>query len=159
MYQVDAPIFFPLAGLEDELGTVRHQPEELRRRLNDVEDQREALSMAALSVFRVVRAEEPLLTDRLRALPGRIRAAVSLGARRGTVIGLHLEEFEPGFPQTASATTRRALMFDFSRFAAVAATEVDVDDILQRGADPSQDRVWKVFSVVVVMLAYRSVCI
>ena len=128
-----------MAGLEEELGAARHEADELRRRLNDVQDQHEALLMAALSVFRVVRAEEPLLTDRLRALPGRIRAAVSLGARRGTVTGLHLEEFEPGFPQTASATTRRALMFDFSRFAAVAATEVDVDDILWNGRDRGLD--------------------
>ena len=67
---------------------MRHKADELCRHLNDVEDQRKALLMAALSVFRVVWAEEPLLTDRLRALPGRIRAAVSLGARRGAATTL-----------------------------------------------------------------------
>ena len=50
-------------------------------------------------------------------------------------------------------------ILNFSRATLAIAVEVDVDDILQRGADPSQDRAWKVFSVVVVMLAYRSVCI
>ena len=66
-------MLFPLAGLDEELGATRHEADELRHRLNDVQDQREALSMAALCVFRVVRAEEPLLTDRLKALSGRIR--------------------------------------------------------------------------------------
>ena len=107
--------------MEEELGVTRYEADELRRHLNDVQDQCEVLLMAALSVFRVVWAEEPLLTDRLRALPGRIRAVVSLDARCGatTVLAsvqlrsvsvLHLREFEPGFPETASATTRRALM-------------------------------------------------
>ena len=78
----------PLAGLEEELGVTRYEADELRRHLNDVQDQCEVLLMAALSVFRVVWAEEPLLTDRLRALPGRIRPAVSLGARRGAATTL-----------------------------------------------------------------------
>jgi hypothetical protein len=44
-----------------------------------------------------------------------------------------------GFPETVSATTRRALMIDFSRFLVVAATMVDVDDILQKCADQGLD--------------------
>ena len=75
---------------------MRHQAEELRRRLNDVEDQRKALLMAALSVVRVMRAEEPLLTDRLRALPDRIQAAVSLGAGRGTATALASVQLRSG---------------------------------------------------------------
>ena len=124
---------------------MRHKVDELCRHLNDVEDQRKALLMAALSVFRVMRAEEPLLTDRLRALLDRIWAAVSLGASRGTATALssvqlrfvlHLGEFEPGFPEIASATIRRALMLDFSWFTTVSTTEVDVNDILWNGRDP-----------------------
>ena len=136
----------------EELGAACHEAEELRRRLNEVEHQREALSsMAALSIFHIVRAEEPLLTDRLRALPDRIRAAVSLGARRGAAtalasiqlrFGTHLGEFEPGFPKDASAATRRTLMLNFSGFGAVAATEVDVDDILLGTA---RTRAWTAF--------------
>ena len=77
-----------MAGLDEELGAAHHEADELRRHLNDVQDQHEALSMVALSVVRVVRAEEPLLTDRLRALPDRIQAAVSLGAGRGAATAL-----------------------------------------------------------------------
>ena len=104
--------------------------------------------MAALSIFRVMRAQEPLLTDRLRALLDRIWAAVSLGASRGTATALssvqlrfvlHLGEFEPGFPEIASATIRRALMLDFSWFTTVSTTEVDVNDILWNGRDPDLD--------------------
>ena len=79
---------FPLAGLEEELGATRHEADELRRRLNDVQDQRKAFSIVALSIFRVVRAEELLLIDRLQALPGRIRAAMSLGACHGAMTAL-----------------------------------------------------------------------
>ena len=123
---------FSLAGFEEVLGATCHEADELRRCLKDVQDQREALLMAALSVFHVVRAEEPLLTDRLRALPGHIQDTVSLGARYGAATalalvqlrsGLHLGEFEPVFPETASATTR----------------QVDVDDILQNSTDPGLD--------------------
>ena len=74
-------LLFLLIGLE-ELGVACHEAAELCWHLNRVEDQREALSDATLSIFHVVEPVEPLLTDRLRALPGRIQAAVSLGIHR-----------------------------------------------------------------------------
>ena len=106
---------FPLAGLVEELGAARHDADELRRRLNDVQDQRKAFSIVALSIFRVMRAEELLLIDRLQALPGCIRAAMSLGACHGAMTALasvqlrsslHLGEFKPGFPETTTASAR-----------------------------------------------------
>ena len=66
-------LLFLLTVLEV-LGAARHEAAEPRWHLNKVEDQREALSDAALSIFHVVEPVEPLLTDRLRALPGRIQA-------------------------------------------------------------------------------------
>jgi hypothetical protein len=56
---------------------------ELRCRLNDLEDCHEALDRAALDMVRVMRPEGHLLPDHLRFLPCQVRDAVALGIRRG----------------------------------------------------------------------------
>ena len=54
------PLFFPAslyilpAVLEEELEPVRREVTDLQRRLDEVEDQREALEEGVLAVFRVV---------------------------------------------------------------------------------------------------------
>jgi len=134
--------------LEEEAGAARHEAEELQHRLNDLEDRHEAFLQAALGAVRVVRPEGALLTDRLESLPDNVREVVALSAHRGAMTALasvqlrssmHLGQYKLGFSESASATTRRALMLDFSGAAAVAATEVDIDDILRNGVDPGLD--------------------
>jgi hypothetical protein len=114
-----------------------------------VEDQREALEEGALAVFHVVEPRAPMLVDQLHALPEIIRSSVRLGIRRGTAaalaaaclrIGTHLGGIDPGFPETPSASSRRLAMRDFAGFGRVTAAEIDVDDLLQRGAYPELDR-------------------
>ena len=86
--------------------------------------------------------------DQLHALTAIIRASVRLGIRRGTAAtlasvrlrtGVHLGGIDPGFPETSSAAVRRRAMLDFAGFGQVIAAEMDVDDLLQRGADPELD--------------------
>ena len=52
---------------------------------------------------------------------------------------MHLGGIDPGFSATSSAAVRRATMLNFIGFGRVVATEMDVDDLLQRGADPGLD--------------------
>ena len=97
------------------MGAARREVAELRRRLGEVEDQREALADGALAVFRMVELLAPLQVDQLHALPNVIRAEVTMGVRRGAAAvlasvqlrsGIHLVGLEPGFLATASAMTR-----------------------------------------------------
>ena len=46
---------------------------------------------------------------------------------------MHLGGIDPGFPETSSAAVR------LRRVRAVVAVEMDVDDLLQCGADPDLD--------------------
>ena len=71
-----------------------------------------------------------------------------LGIRRGAAAalaavrlhtGTHLGGIDPGFPETSSASSRRLAMRDFAGFGRVTAAEMDVDNLLQRGADPELD--------------------
>ena len=139
---------FLFVGLEEELDAVHHEVTDLQYRLGKVEDQREILEDGALAVFRVVEPQAPMRVDQLHALPGIIRLAVKLGAPRGAATalasvqlrtGMHLGGLDPGFPVTSSAVVRRATMPDFAGFGRVVAAEMDVDDLLQRGADPGLD--------------------
>ena len=102
----------------------RHEVTDLQRRLGEVEDQREALEEGALAVFRVVEPYAPIGVDELHALPNAIRSSVRLGIRCGTA---------------AALAAIRLRMRDFAGFGRVTAAEMDVDDLLQRGADPELD--------------------
>ena len=86
--------------------------------------------------------------DQLHALPDIIRSAVRLGIHRGAAAalasvrlrtGVHLGGTDPGFPETSSAVVHRTAMLNFAGFGRVVAAEMDVDDLLQRGADPDLD--------------------
>ena len=86
--------------------------------------------------------------DQLHALPEIIRSSVRPGIRRGVAAalasaglrtGVHLGGIDPGFPETSSTTVRRRAMLDFAGFGRVVAAEMDVDDLLQRGADSELD--------------------
>jgi hypothetical protein len=86
--------------------------------------------------------------DQLHALPDIICSAVRLGIRRGAAVvlasiqlhtGMHLGGINPCFPVTSSAAVRRATMLNFAGFVRVVAAEMDVDDLLQRGADLGLD--------------------
>ena len=116
--------------------------------LGEVEDQREALEDGTLVVFRVVEPRAPMRVDQLHALPKIIRSLVRLGIRRGAAAalaaarlrtGVHLGGIDPGFPETSSVSPRWLAMRDFAGFGRVTAAEMDVDNLLQRGADPELD--------------------
>ena len=134
--------------LEEELEAIRREVMDMQRRLGEVELQREALEEGALAVFRVVEPHAPMGMDELHALPEIIRSLVMLGIRRGAVAalvsvhlrtGVHLGGVDPGFPETSSAAVRRRKMLDFVGFGRVITVEMDVDDLLRRGADPELD--------------------
>ena len=121
---------------------------DLQRRLFEVEDWREALEDGVLAVFRVVEPQAPMRVDQLHGLPEIIRSLVRLGIRRGAAAvlaavrlrtGVHLGGIDPGFSETSSAAVRWRAMLDFAGFGRVIAAEMDVDDLLQRGADPELD--------------------
>ena len=127
---------------------VRREVTDLQRCLGEVEDQREALEDGALTIFRVVKPRASMRVDQLHALSDIIRLAVRLGICRGATtalasiqlrIGMHLEGIDPSFPETSSAAVRRRAVLDFAGFGQVVAAEMDVDDLLQRGADPDLD--------------------
>ena len=131
-------------------GVGRHssQSDGLQRRLGEVEDQREALEDGALTIFRVVKPRASMRVDQLHALSDIIRLAVRLGIRRGAAAvlasvqlrtGMHLRGIDPGFPETSSAAVHQTTMLNFAGFGRVVAAEMDVDDLLQRGADSGQD--------------------
>ena len=139
---------FLFVVLEEELDTVCHEVQDLQRYLGEVEDQREALEDGALAVFRVVEPQAPMRVDQLHALPEIIRSSVRLGIRCGDAAalasarlhtGVHLGGIDPGFPETTSAAVRRQAMLDFAGFGRVTAAEMDIDDLLQHGADPELD--------------------
>ena len=120
----------------------------MQRRLGEVKDQREALEDGAFAVFRVVEPHAPMRVDQLHALPEIICSSVKLGIRRGAAAalasvrlrtGVHLEGIDPGFPETSSVAVRRRAMLDFAGFGRVIAAEMDVGDLLRRGADPELD--------------------
>jgi hypothetical protein len=86
--------------------------------------------------------------DQLHALPAIIRSSVRLGIRRGGAAalasvrlrtGMHLGGINPGFPETSSAAVHRRAMLDFAGFGRFIAAEMDIDDLLQHGADPDLD--------------------
>jgi hypothetical protein len=133
--------------LEEELATSRLEADELCSCLNDLEDHHETLSRAALDAMRVVRPEGHLLPDCLRSLPRQVRDAVVLAVCREAASALALTRvqsgwdlawLEPGFLMATSPQELRALMNMFARAAAIITMEVNVDDILTRGADPGQ---------------------
>ena len=53
--------------------------------------------------------------------------------------GVHLGGIDPGFPETSSVAVCRRTMLDFAGFGRVVAAEMDIDDLLRRGADPELD--------------------
>ena len=127
---------------------VRREVTDLQHRLGEVEDQREALVDGTLVVFHVVEPQAPMRVDQLHALPEIIRSSVRLGIRRGAATalatvrlrtGTQLGGIDPGFPETSSKAVRRQAMLDFAGFGRVTAAEMDVDYLLQRGADPELD--------------------
>ena len=139
--------FLPIV-LEEELEAVLDEVTDLKRRLGEVEDQREALVDGMLVVFRVVEPQAPMRVDQLHALPEIIRSSVRLGICCGAAdalasvrlrTGVHLGGTDPGFPETSNAAVRRRTMLDFAGFRRVIAAEMDVDDLLRRGVDPELD--------------------
>ena len=125
---------------------VRCEVTDLQRCLGKVEDQREALEDGALAVFRVVEPRAPMRVDQLHTVPAIVRSSVRLGIRTAAALadvrlhtGMHLGGINPGFPKTSSTAVRRRAMLDFTGFGRVVAAEMDVDDLLQRGADPELD--------------------
>ena len=128
---------------------VHREVMDLQRRLGEVEDQREALEDGALAIFRVVEPQAPMRADQLHSLPEIIRSSVRLGIRRVAAAALadvrlrtgsHLGGIDPGFPETTSASSHRLAIRDFAGFGRVTAAEMDVDNLLQCGADPELDR-------------------
>ena len=116
--------------------------------LGEVEDQREALVDGMLVVFRVVEPQAPMRVDQLHALPEIIRSSVRLGIRRGATAalasirlcsGIHLGGIDLRFPETSRTAVRQRTMLDFAGFGRVITAEMDVDDLLRRGADPELD--------------------
>jgi hypothetical protein len=73
----------------------RLEVDELRHRLNDLEDRHKALTRAALDVVRVMRQEGHLLPDHLRSLLRQFKDAVVLGVCRGATNALALAWFSP----------------------------------------------------------------
>ena len=130
------------------MDTVRREVTDLQRRLGEVEDQREALEDGALTIFSVVKPRASMRVDQLHALSDIIRLAVRLGICRGATtalasiqlrIGMHLGGIDPSFPETSSAAVRRTTMLNFAGFGRVVVAEMDVDDLLQHGADLELD--------------------
>ena len=130
------------------MDTICREVTDLQRHFGKVEDQREALEDGALAVFHVVEPRAPMRVDQLHALPDIICLAVRLGINRGAATalasvqfhtGMHLGGIDPGFPVTSSEAVRRATMLNFAGFRRVVTAEMDIDDLLQHGADPGLD--------------------
>jgi hypothetical protein len=137
-------------GFEEEVAASHLETVDLHRHLNDLEGRHEALVYAALDVVRVVRPEVQLLPDCFRSLLCQVRGAVAFGIHRGLASALasarvrsgsDLDRLDPRFQVETSPQERRALITVFARAATVITVEVDVNDILTRGAYPSQDGV------------------
>jgi hypothetical protein len=97
-----------------------------------------------------VRPEGRLLPDRLRSLLCQVRDTVAQGVRQEATSELasvwvcsswDLTRLEPGFPMAIGPQERRMLVNVFVGADAVITVEVDVDDILTRGANPGQDSI------------------
>jgi hypothetical protein len=130
------------------LEAVHSEVTDLQRRLGEVEDQREAPEDGALAIFRVVEPQAPMRVDQLHALPEIIHSSMRLWIHPGTAAalasvrlrtGVHLLGIDPGFPETSSAAVHQRAMLDFAGYGRVVAAEMDVNDLLRRGADPELD--------------------
>jgi hypothetical protein len=92
-----SPLF--LASAEEAEASFRRElAEELRRRLNYLEDRHNDLTCAAEVAVAVVSPGLQLLPDRLRALPGRVQEAVRAGARQGAAARSRRRTFKSSFP-------------------------------------------------------------
>jgi hypothetical protein len=130
-----------LASAEEAEASFRHeQAEELRRRLNDLEDRHDDLTHAAEVVVAVVDPGLQLLPDHLRALPGRVLEAVRAGARQGAARALvtadiqvefPLADLQPEWPFPPDQHRHYALHFPIAADAAAAG--VDIDGVLRDG--------------------------
>jgi hypothetical protein len=85
----DSSPLFLASAKEAEASFRREQTEELRRRLNDLEDRHDELTRAMEVAVAVVSPELQLLPDRLRALPG---------ARQGVARALATADIQVEFP-------------------------------------------------------------
>jgi hypothetical protein len=119
----------------------REQAEELRHRLNDLEDRHDDLTRAAEVAIAVVGPGLQLLPDRLRALPGRVQEAVRAGAHQGAARALatadiqvefHLADVQLEWPLSPDQHRHYALHFPIAADAAAAG--VDIDGVLRDGA-------------------------
>ena len=118
---------------------VRREVTDLQRHLGEVGDQREALDDGALAVFNAVEPRAPM-----RVIRSSVRLGIHCGAAAALAsvrprTGIHLGGIDPGFPETSSVAVHQRAMLDFTGFGRVIAAEMDVDDLLQRGADPDLD--------------------
>jgi hypothetical protein len=135
-----SPLFLASAE-EAEASFRREQAEELRRRLNDLEDRHDELTRAAEVAVTVVGPGLQLLPDRLRALPRRVKEAVRAGARQGAAralatadvqVDFPLADLQPEWPLPPDQHRHYALHFPIAADAAAAG--VDIDGVLRDGA-------------------------
>jgi hypothetical protein len=128
-----SPLF--LASAEKaEASFRREQVEELRRRLNDLEDRHDELTRAAEVAIAVV-------GPGLQLLPGRVQEAVRAGARQGAARVLAMADIQVEFPLADMQPEwslppdqhwHYALHFPIAIDAAAAG--VDIDGVLRNGA-------------------------
>jgi hypothetical protein len=141
-----SPLFLASAE-EAEASFRREQAEELRCRLNDLEDRHDELTCAVEVAVAVVGPGLQLLPDRLRALPRRVQEAVRAGARQGSAarsagaralatadiqVDFPLADLQPEWPLPPDQHRHYALHFPIAVDAATAG--VDIDGVLHDGA-------------------------
>jgi hypothetical protein len=135
-----SPLFLASAE-EAEASFHRELAEELRHRLNDLEDRHGELTRTAEVSVAVVGPWLQLLPDRLRALPRRVQEAVHAGAHQGAACALAtadiqvdfpLADLQPEWPLPPDQHRHYALHFPIAADAAAAG--VDTDGVLRDGA-------------------------
>ena len=85
------------------------------------------------------------MLDRLRGIPDQVERAVELGIRQGTMLafavaqlrsGQDLRRLEPGFPEGTTLWERERLADDFTGAVGFIVAEVNISNLLEKGADP-----------------------
>ena len=125
----------------------RGEMEELRWRLDDLEECYEALSRAALDLVGILGTGGLLLLDHLRGIPDQVERVVELGIRWGAMVafaaaqlhsGRDLRWLEPGFPEGTTLRERERLADDFAGAAGFIAAEVSISNLVKKGANPDE---------------------
>jgi hypothetical protein len=131
-----------LASAEEAEASFRHeQAEELRRRLNDLEDRHDELMRAAEVAVAVVGPGLQLLPDHLHALPRRVQEAVRAGAHQGAACALATADIQVDFPLAdlqlewpLPLDQHRHYALHFPIAADATVVGVDIDGVVRDGA-------------------------